>query len=336
MKQLLTIFAAWLAMMTAGLAAHADVYLVKGIKVDVTAGSSTEARTQAFEEAKVRGARTLMERLTVREDRNEAAGFYINNAVASRLAAAVDVQREKQSGTRYLGLLSVKYDQRAVEAFLSAFDVPFVNSQDALALIVPVVSGEMDPTGWIQTWYERTDDDTLAPWTGATAPYAVDANWDDVAIEARQRGALRAVRAVMRVRSGSIYVTLDELSPTASAVRRIGVVGPFSSYVDARSGVVRYMEGDWKHRSIVRAEGVSSIEAIASFTGRNEWVTISRALKTSRLVESHKVENLTGGGADISFVYRGMPEQLMADLRASGVLLRSDDYGWRLEAVLAR
>ncbi len=314
-------------------ASYADVYLVTDIAVDATAATTIEARAKAFDEARVKGANRLLQRITAPEDRARAQGMNINSSVASRLAAAVDVQDEKQSATHYIGILAVKFDERAVKAFLRVYDIPFVDSQASLALLIPEVDSGVNPDEWAMVWGNSADNNVLAPYVTSEAIYLDDVVWDDIAADANRVSAMRGVVARARLAGTRYFVDLYDVRSENNGRLPLGTAGPFASLKDAKAGAISYLEGTWKSQNIVRATGETSVSAIARFKNQQNWVSIQKALKNSRLVKNVLVENVTIQGADVSFSFAGRPDQLAAELRASGVLLSSDNYGWLLESV---
>jgi len=314
-------------------ACFADVYLVKNIAVDATAENSIEARAKAFDEARVVGANLLMQRLTTAQDRAKARGLTINSGIAARLAAAVDVQEEKQSATRYLGMLAVKFDERAVKSFLKVYDIPFVDSQAALALLVPEVVGGVNPDEWAEIWGQSYDENVLAPYVVSSSIYLDDVNWEDIALDVQNVGAQRGISAKAKLVGSSYFVDLYDLRQEYSGRLPMGTAGPFASLEDAKTGSVQYLENVWKTQNIVRAVGETSVSAVARYGDQRGWVSIRKALKNSRLVKNVIIEKVSVRGADVSFSYAGRPDQLAAELRTSGVLLSSEENGWSLEPV---
>lgn len=314
-------------------ASFADVYLVKDISVDATAENSIQARAKAFDEARVIGANRLMQRITTAEDRAKARGLVINSGIATRLAAAVDVQDEKQSATRYLGLLAVKFDERAVKAFLRVYDIPFVDSQASLALLVPEVGAGVNPDEWAMVWGESFDQNVLSPYVTSQSIHLNDVVWEDIGLEAYNVSAQRGVVARVKLVGSNYFVDLFDLRQEYNGRLPLGTAGPFIDLETAKAGSVSYLEGVWKTQNIVRAFGETYVSAIARYSSQQGWVSIQKALKNSRLVKNVAIEKVSVRGADITFSYAGRPDQLAAELRSGGVILSSEENGWSLEPV---
>ena len=314
--------------------AFADVYLVRDVRVEASAATSKEARAIAFQEAKVIAANRMIARLTLPADRNAAEGLRITGETASRLAAAVDVQDEKQTGQKYYGLLAVKFDPSAVQAFLNVYKVPYVTATDAFAMIAPATDGAtVDPFAWAAVWSETKDDTLLTPYAGASVAYPDGASWQELSAEAARLRARRAVIARASLTNGQVYVKLTDIRPDADLPQVLGTIGPYASLEEARDNVGAFLERDWKNRTIVRAVGATNMTAIAKFNSLRSWATIERALSKSRMIRDLDVTALSTSGADLQFVFLGRADQFSTELRASGVQLTPDGASWILETV---
>ena len=317
-------------------AARADVYLVTDQIVEVTAETAAEARAEAFQRATISATYELLNRITSYRDRAEA-GVVINAQIANRLRAAVDVQEENQSSTLYRGNLSVKFNPTAVAAFLDIYNVPFVDSQDAVALVLPHAGKGVDPVAWVNVWSGFSTDNTLAPLRGGITKYPSMTEWDMVSQDVVQAGARRGVLASAVVSAnGSYFVRLRDLRAGQTEPRIIGTVGPISTLEEAPAAVVDYLENEWLERTIVRAEGETQVSAIALFSSRAGWIEIDRALHNSRLVRDIQIQSVSTRGADLTFSFIGRPDQLTTDLQAAGVQFSADSNGWILQSALGR
>jgi hypothetical protein len=95
-----------------------DVYTIPNLEVDEVAPTLIQAREQAMAAARLDGARQLIDKITLAEDRIAAGGVPIDVELANRLSAAVDVQEETAGAGRYKGTLRVVYNPRMVRAHL--------------------------------------------------------------------------------------------------------------------------------------------------------------------------------------------------------------------------
>lgn len=311
---------------SAAMAQERQVYSVRDLSVDETAGSATEALEKGRAKARMMAAQRLVEKLTLAEDR-QAANPSIDYQALSRLVTRTDTQTdEKRTANRYIATLIMGFNPGEVRQFLETRNVAFVDSQAGKALIVPAVS-RLDSVAWGKAWAGKADDTRLTPYVSSDEAWEAHPAWADVEAETRAKGAARAVVAEAYNQSGSMYVRLTELRPGESPVA-LAVAGPFASFEAAQPGVIEALETAWKKATVVRTTGATGMELVASFNSGADWVRIRKGLEQSRLIRDMQILALSTRGADISFVYAGRPDQLAADLRSRGLELSGADGGW--------
>ncbi len=344
MKQAIRFATVFVAALSLCATALADPYRVKDLVVDKVAPSPAQAAQQGRDEARLVGAARLIERLTLPEDR-AAARSPIETAAVARLYRSYQVQSEikstaVQGGVQASGVVMWTFRPDSVREYLEQRGVPYVDTQAAQALIIPVAAGGVDVATWGSYWVERSssgdvvgksDDTLLTPYIASTQGWPRRPSAAEVQTEVAARGADHGVIAEVFQQGAQYYVRLIDLRPNV-AKAEIGVAGPFTSLQAAQAGAVAELEHAWKVASIVRSNGSTSLSLVATFRDLQEWVSIRKSLETSRLINNLDVEALTTVGADISLSYSGRPEQLVSDLRARGVELTNGSAGWQLRA----
>jgi hypothetical protein len=311
------------------------VFTVQDLAVDETAESAPAAQQKAWAAARVEAARRLVEKLTLPEDR-AAANPAIDNAALGRLVTSTDIQvTEKRTANRYIATLIMRFNPGEVRQYLETRGVPFVEAPAAKALIVPVVSGRLDPVAWGQAWAGKADDTRLTPYVASQETWDRQPQWGDLEGEVAARQAARAVVAEAYQQDGATYVRLTEQRSGVPATV-LAVAGPYQNFQQAQAGAIAALETEWKKATVVRTSGSTSAEVIARFDDLRQWVRIRRGLEQSRMVRDLKIESLSTSGADLSFVYAGRPDQLAADLRTRGLELSSADGGWVVRPALGQ
>jgi hypothetical protein len=334
-------FAASLVLAGAALA-QPSPYRVKDLPVDKVAPTAAEAQQQGRNDARLIGAQRLIERLTLPEDRANVRPPLDAGAV-SRLFRSSQSQGEKTSaapggGFRATGLVSWLFRDDEVRKYLDASGVPYVDSQAALAMIVPVAGAGVDPGAWSAQWTTtgaggntgKSDDSVLTPYVGSTEAWNRRPTWMDIQDELTKVRADHGVIAEVYQQGVQYYVRLVDMRANLPDPN-IGLAGPFVSLQSAQAGAVTELERAWKVASIVRTSGSTSMSLVATFADVQQWVRIRKSLEGSRLVRNLNIESLSTAGADVSFVFNGRPDQLVADLRSKGVDLRGDNGSWTLQ-----
>lgn len=315
--------------------ALADPYRVRGVAVDATGANSQEAQLNARRMAQVNAAERLIRRLTLPEDRAAANQPILATDVA-RFYNGLDTEGDtKSTGTRFIATYAIGFDAKAVREYFDARNVPFVDSQAGLALVVPTVVGALDAAGWTTAWSSRADNTSLTPFIVSAAAGAAPLTYENAQAEARGAGALRIINAQAFVQNGQIYVRMIELRPGGQNVD-LGVSGPYADLVVAQEGSAASLEDAWKKASVVRTSGATTMALVARFDTLDKWLSIRKGLKDSRLIKEMSIEAFSSRGADLNLVYAGRPDQLAADLRSRGLQLASDNGGWTIESAYAQ
>lgn len=336
MRQVIRFATVFVAAVSLCATALADPYRVKDLVIDKVAPSSAQAAQQGRDEARLAGAARLIERLTLPEDR-AAARSPIETAAISRLYRSSETQGQMKStavagGIHATGVITWSFRADAVREYLDQRGVPYVDTQAALALIVPVAVGGVDPSAWASQWAGKSDDTVLTPYVATGQAWPRRPSGAEVQSDIQSVSADHGVIAEVFQQGAQFYVRLVDMRASAPKPE-IAIAGPFVSLPSAQTGAVAALERAWKAASIVRSTGSTSMSLVATFRDLQEWVKIRKGLEGSRLISNLNIEALTTVGADISFSYAGRPDQLTSDLRARGVDIANNAGGWLLRAV---
>lgn len=304
-----------------------DVYTVRGISVDERAGSVIEAQQKAFASAKFAGAKLLIERITLPEDRAAATNFVLDQATADLLAAAVDVEEETAGAGRYRGRLAVVFNPTNVRRTLSAAGIPYTDRQGPKAVLIPV-SATGSSIAWNIAWDDESLGQLVPTVTSRAAGFTGASSWEDVQTEVGLYGAQRAVLADLSGSTGRYRVTLYSVTP--SGTREIGATRSAATLKDAVNATGEVLDEDWKRASIVRDTGRTLIEATVLYTSLGEWNTLRGALARSPLVSNFQTRAVATDGAVVAFAFAGDGQRLRSDLRDRGVLIQMEPIGWVL------
>ena len=310
-----------------------DVYTIPGLEVDETAASLIEAREQAMAAARLAGARILIEKLTLAEDRANAGGIPIDAELANRLSAAVDVQEETAGAGRYKGVLQVVYNPRMVRAHLDALSVPYVDTQGPLSLMVPLAASSDLEEVWRQA-LGVGNAGALAPYVTANLPgYTYYSDWNALSAESGSLRARRGILADLTGWDGAWRVNLSIVTTAGTEI--VGTTAPMPTLEDAARAVTRMMDENWKRASIIRGGTRTQASATVRYTSLAEWNTLRGALARSPLVSDFRTTAVARDGALVTFSFLGDPQRLQKDLLQRGVALGDvPDAGWVLRSAV--
>lgn len=320
---------------TFALAANAqnrDVYTVSGIAVDERAPTVAEAQQKAFASAKLIGAQRLIERFTLPEDRLAATDLILDQMIAERLAAAVDVEQEVAGAGRYRGQLAVVYNPVQVRNLLNQVGLPFTDSLAPGAVLFTTASNGMD-LAWNLAWEEAPKSSLVPLIISRSAGYSADMPWDVLQDELALYGAQRAIFADLRGAEGGYRV--DLVSVTPSGPRRIGTTRRAATLASALDAVAVRLNDDWKQTSIIRDTSRTLIEATVKYTSLAEWITLRQALARSPLVSNFQTRAISTDGAVVAFAFAGDGQRLTSDLRDRGVVINAEPIGWVMTSAIS-
>ena len=309
-----------------------DVYTIRGIAVDEQAQTVAEAQQLAFASARLAGAQRLIERFTLPEDRVAATDLIIDQALADRMAAAVDVEQEVAGAGRYRGLLAIVYNPVEVRSVLTQVGLPFTDSLAPEAVLFTTASNGMD-LAWNLAWEESPKGSLVPLKISRSAGYSPEMPWQVLQEELSLYGVQRAIFANLRGAEGSYRV--DLVSVTPSGPRRIGVTRRAATLEETIEAVAVRLDDDWKQTSIIRDTTRTLIEATVRYTSLAEWITLRNALAQSPLVSNFQTRAIATDGAVVAFAFAGNGQRLTADLRDRGVVINAEPIGWVLTSAIS-
>ena len=307
------------------------VYTISGIQVDKTASTTQEAELNAIAAAKIIGLQALVQKLTLPEDRENIPAEFYGFDNANRLATAYDVQDEKRTTLLYRAKLDVLYNPSAVRSALHGLNIPFIDQQAPLSMMVPVVTNQLLTDEWRNAW-PQSNDGALNPYVKALSFYTASDSWETLSSEANSVMAKNAVLAELSGEAGAYRVRL--VRETAGGATTIGVTAPVATIEDAVRASSVYLDAAWKRQSVIRSTERTRSKATVRFADLASWNSIRSALSASALVSEFQVDALSSDGALVSFAYAGTEDRLLTELRQRGVKLEKDESGWVMTSAL--
>ncbi len=329
-------------LVAAGTAAAADLYTVRGVHVDVTAASATEARTIAQGKGQQEALGELLRRLTLSSDWSRLP--QPTDSVTQDAVRGFQVASEKASSTRYIADLNVAFRPDAVRTMLKANGIQFGETQARPALLIAVY----DKGGKVQMWEDGN------PWRAAVAkrdlenamtplllPVGDVQEFGLLSVTQAQGGDKNAI-ADLGHRYGVDDVIVAQAVSTASGialtVNRYGlgdtpaIKRTYPTLDEAAVGLMGVIGDQWKRDTIVAPGTQAHMTAMVAFTSISQWEAIRKALAATPIVNGLQVQGITTQGAEVQISFRGTAEKLALSLAQANVLLTQDATGWLLKA----
>lgn len=334
--------------------AYDSLFVVEGVKVDVTAGNSVAAQNQAFDEAQNKAFGILAQRMVVEA---QVASVATPNALTiSSLVKDYEITQEQLSAVRYVGTYTFRFREAAVSKFFSVSGVTFTDVGSKTLLILPVFQRDgrnmiwSEGNLWMDSWssaklsgglvpvevpigdlmdigdidedqalsYERRKLDRMLARYDATEAAIMIAVPDKMLSDIRNEGD----QAVGRLRI-SIYRT-DRAN--AEHVQDIFLVSNGQESVKGiyDRGVSRAYEAlqkDWKRKTLASAAQSQTFHVRVPLAKINQWVEVRRALTDIIGLSDISILSMKKIEARLSFKFRGDIAHLRDALSRSNMSL---------------
>ncbi|WP_239988729.1 DUF2066 domain-containing protein [Paramagnetospirillum kuznetsovii] len=326
----------------------ADAFAVRGLEVDVTAGSVAAAKEQAMAEAERAGFRRLLERLTQTADHAK-----LPNADALQYVRDVAIEHERSSAVRYIASLTVRYNQNAVKKLLRDAGLKYAEPRPRPVVVVPVFKAQGagrsalwdDPNPWRAAWVGQGTGALvpLAVPTGDTADIATLGPEKALANDPEALGALGA-----RFRTGDVLVAAAAVNSAGTGLDVAltglpGVLKPFDvkTYSLAEGGleaglraavadIAQGLDATYKQGNLLAFDRAATMAAMVPLRGMDDWLAVRDRLGRVPLVRRWEIISLSREEAALVLHTVGEPEQVKSTLGAAGLSMDWSDGYWTM------
>lgn len=323
-------------------------YVVRGVKIDITAKSAYEARKKAIKEAGLKGFEKLLETLVPPLERSKLVSSSLSDI--EDYIETFEVSEEKISQVRYLATYSISFKPHKIKSLFARHGVTpslqtLQSSEEAAlpqnvkpALIVPVLI-EGDKT---LLWDERN------PWflawssldleeTSLVVPVGDLKDVRDLSAEAARAGAVENIGTLLeRYSLEQAFVAILDLSDTSNpsleisqysrdGLLRQATVGPFGEAGDSLK-VIKHAQTKMKtllHSLMGSFESLARLSEVSAqvlFSSLKEWHFIREKLELLPVVKEISVQSLKRSGATVSLKMIGTTEGFLSLLPKSDLV----------------
>ncbi len=314
-----------------------NAYVVGGVPADATAANAAQAQSAALANAQRIGFERLVRRVTPTEELGRIGVPAVTPQQLDTLVNSVDVEDERRSSTRYIGRVTVRFDQTGVRTLLRNAGFTIVDNRTTPTAVMARAPGADEEVAalWREVWGQGGYQTELAPLVVAANAPAEGADWAAVGPAAQAAGAGAALIATLRLSGGNASATFQEVSSTG--VRDRGTATARVQGDDLRSALLALtvqandrVQADWKARAAAGQGGARGrISASALYTTQADWERIKTGLEgaAGSLISEIRIEAVGREGALVSFSFTGDQTALVAELRRRGVSLENSDVG---------
>ena len=314
----------------------AEVYTVSGIGVDERAADEVSAKSVGLAKAQRDAMRALLERLTLRSDRELLP--QITDAMVARAVRDFAVSEEKFGGGRYLAALDVRFKPEAVRKLLGGAGISFAEVASRPMLVLPVLQNAGstllwdEPNPWFDAWIHRDPTVGLVP---LVLPLRDLSDLSEISAEQALAGDRQSLRSIsQKYKAFGVLVVLGRLSvdpvsnaplldatmvrhqpgePEDSQARRFQG-RPGSDIEGLMDWTVQELmiglEEIWKTENLQQSGSEQRIRVLVPVTRLADWLSVKRKIASVPSVRKVDVERLSVREARVDLTFLGEPNQL--------------------------
>jgi len=333
----------------------AKFFEVKGVNVDVTAKSASQARELAHNEGVSKSFRALMERLTLNAYHDRLPNLDRRQIVD--LIQDFEVAEEKTSSVRYIASLNYHYRAQSIRDLLDGSKIPFAETESKPVVVLAVyqAAGALllwdDPNPWRSAWEKRPDNTRglvptilpkgdLADVRTIGAEQAIEGDTQRLSEVAAKydAGDVIVVHGILRMDS---YAGLPELEVYMTrfgfALQEHTVVKSFSANPGenlesllARAAVqlTVQIEDNWKQDNLIKFAEPAILRIVVPVSGLDDWINVRDRLNGVAVIKKSEVTLISRRAVNVSINYIGDAEQLALSLDQADLVLWDEAGNW--------
>ncbi len=344
----------------------ASLYSARGIAVDKTANTASEAREIAIVEAQRRAFYALLRKLTPQTYHAELP--QLDDNVIASMVVGVQVKNEKTSPTRYLADFTVDFKEDMILPILQAREIPYSESLSKPILVLPVFENNGvknlwdEPNPWRDAWIEvfdskqgpegsitRQDDWAQVPVMPVLVPAGTLEDIKmisvDDAIYLREESINEIAKAYG---AGNVLVAYASLQ-NQNGIRRLdisyqrndsfsaAVVETFTGGDDDREifraaifDLFSNLQESWKDQNILNRNIQNKLAVSTTIGSLADWISIKYRAQSIPAVQNLDVKELSVNSVFWEIAFLGDLSQLRSAFKQRNLLLEDEQGYWTL------
>ena len=329
--------------------AAGNVFQVDRIKVDVSATSTTLARSTALQHGQERALAIAMRRLAKQEEWDKLPD--IRTLDIENMVEVLRISDEKTGPTRYLATLSIQFKSAPLRDLLRSYGVAVTEVQSKPALLLPVLEDLQGLQAWGEHWWQtawRAYDIENNP-----APLLLPLGDLDDSLIANAEDILIGDPAKLQMLNDRYGTqTIIVAHALADVEGQLGVTAYIFGEEDSDVIVRTYRTGElhedmgqvaideiasalaerWKQVAAVASDEKQTLRVRADYPSLREWTRLLLRLNEAKLVRDLTIVELAKSYAYIDLAYIGSVTQLGGNLGQRGLVLAESEFGWTVIA----
>ena len=336
---------------------RAAVFTVTPVPVDVTAASAAAARDQAIVEGETRAFDMLVQRMTLRADRDRLPK--VGPDQLNDLVQGFEVAHERRSSVRYLADFTVYFHADAVRQLLRGAGIGFAETKSKPVVVLPVLhDGDRvalweDPNPWRDAWTGATIPQGLVPLVRPLGDLGDVQAIDADAASKGDNDRLQAIsqhydnddvlvtQATLKTDGAQheLDVTTTRYSPSLPGTEQTWVTTTTANAGESDADLmgravldtVAQVEDAWKAANILDLDHGGTLNARVPAASLQDWIAVRDRLAAIPAVRGVQLLSIDRQQAEVEIRYVGDPDQLRVALAQRDLELGGSDPDWVLQ-----
>ena len=283
--------------------------------MEIESTSSSKAREIALLEAQEKGFKNLMKKMLLESEYEKIETINIEKIL--EFVDAIEIQNEKTTASKYLGSLTVMFNEEKVLRYLNRNEIKFTSLKSKPLLILPIykfagVTYLWEKKNiWRNVWVKNSNDQGLIPIKSSDGKFtdfiyfnqdqAVKKNLGNLELLAKSHNTSGVLIAILKKKysrdkskiifnlNSSIYSFDGGETNTFEDVIEI-YSNEYSDNIlyDAKVRVEQFINQQWKTANVITSQ--KKLERITVFfNDLNDWISIKRSIGDISIVDKFNV-----------------------------------------------
>ncbi len=310
--------------------AYDSLFIVEGIKVDVTAKNSVIAGERALDQAQAQAFKVLTKRMV--EEAQVQNMALPDSLTISSLVKDYEITNEQLSAVRYVATYTFRFQEDAVSKFFAVSGVDFTNESSKTLLVLPILQNGRKSilwsggNVWMQAWSRYNISSGLVPIEVPIGDLMDISDINEDNALRYERSKLDRILARYDAKEAAIMVAVPDANLQNGGELRISIYRTDHARAQHVRDIIissknnetleqiydrgvtkayRALQNDWKNKTLSRASQSQIFHVRVPFKNIRQWVKVNQVISKAHGVSDISVLSISKTEANLSFKFGG-------------------------------
>tara|TARA_B100000029_G_scaffold516355_1_gene629039 strand:- start:3331 stop:4431 length:1101 start_codon:yes stop_codon:yes gene_type:complete len=312
------------------------IFTVNNVFVDISSSSTSKAKEIALLTAQENGFNNLMKKMLLDSEYEKIKDIKVEKI--QEFVEAIEIQSEKTPPERYIGNLTIIFNESKILNFFNRNDIKFTSIKSKPLLILPIykfagVTYLWEKKNiWRNIWIKNANYEGLIPIKSSEGKFtdfilfnqdkAVKKNLENLELLAKSHDTTGVLIAILKKKynrdKSKILLNLDlsiyrfdggEKNTFKDTIEVYS--NEFSDDIlkEARLKVEEFVDKQWKTANVLSSQKKLTRITVL-FKSLNDWINIKKSINNMPIIDKYNVTNFSKNEANIIVSFSGNLNQL--------------------------